>query len=250
MKRDNGVTRRYLAEAGVGPGQRVLEIGCGGGEVTEALAELVGPTGAVVAIDRHQGALAQARERLAGHTQVEFVCADAAGELAGLDHLEAGIFDVLAGRRVLMYLREPAAVLGRLGRWLRSGGLVVFEESDLSMVPARLQPLPAHDRAADWIRRTLVAEGAHPAMGLALPATLIEAGYHFERVRAEAVIQGQGTQYPMADLLQLLAPRVAAAGVATRDGVEVLRAELDAEGLEPGCVYVSEMSFCASGRKA
>ena len=160
MKRDNGVTRRYLAEAGVGPGQRVLEIGCGGGEVTEALAELVGPTGAVVAIDRHQGALAQARERLAGHTQVEFVCADAAGELAGLDHLEAGIFDVLAGRRVLMYLREPAAVLGRLGRWLRSGGLVVFEESDLSMVPARLQPLPAHDRAVDWIRRTLVAEGA------------------------------------------------------------------------------------------
>jgi hypothetical protein len=44
--------------------------------------------------------------------------------------------------------------------------------------------------------------------------------------------------------------RVVAAGVATQNGIEVLRAELAAEGLEPGCVYVSEMSFCASGRKA
>lgn len=250
MKRENGVTRRYLAEAGVTPGQRVLEIGCGGGEVTEELASMVGPTGAVVAIDRHEGALAQARERLAGHAQVELVCADAAGDLSGLERFDAASFDVLAGRRVLMYLSEPAAVLGRLGRWLRSGGLVVFEESDLSMVPARLRPMPAHDRASDWIRRTLMAEGVHPAMGLALPATLIEAGYRFERVRAEAVIQGQGTQYPLATLLQLLAPRVVAAGVATQGGIEALRAELDAEGLAPGCVYVSEMSFCASGLKA
>ena len=34
MNRDNEVTQRDLAEAGVGPGQRVLEIGCGGGEVS------------------------------------------------------------------------------------------------------------------------------------------------------------------------------------------------------------------------
>ncbi len=188
------------------------------------MAGLVGPGGTVVAIDRHASALALARERLAGHAQVEWVCADAAGDLSGLDHMEAGAFDVLAGRRMLMYLCEPAAVLGRLGRWLRSGGLVVFEESDLSVVPARLRSMPAHDRAWDWIRRTLVAEGAHPAMGFALPATLIEAGCRFERVRAEAVIQGQGTQYPLSTLLQLLAPRMAAAGVATREGIEALRA--------------------------
>ncbi|MCB9105559.1 MAG: hypothetical protein H6633_15155 [Anaerolineales bacterium] len=53
MKRDNTTTRRYLSDAGVKlGGMHVIEIGCGGGEVTEVLAELVGSSGAVVAIDQ------------------------------------------------------------------------------------------------------------------------------------------------------------------------------------------------------
>lgn len=52
MKRDNTPTRRLLAEAGVEPGMRVLEIGCGGGEVSEQLAIPLGASGAVIATDR------------------------------------------------------------------------------------------------------------------------------------------------------------------------------------------------------
>lgn len=251
MKRDNSMTRRFLAEAGVTLGMRVIELGCGGGEVTQILAELVGPSGIVVAIDRDPKALALAEERMQEHgiEHVRCTSADLSGDGAELDDLRSEPFDVLAGRRVLMYLPDPVEMLRRLSGALRSGGLVVFEETDLTMVPARVASMTAHDQAAEWLRKMLVEEGADTAMGFTLPATLARAGLSFQRVRAEAVIQGQGTQYPLSALLELLQARVISAGIATRDEVESLVARLQAERRDPTSVYVSEMSFCAWARK-
>ena len=149
MERDNSTTKRFLAEAAIGPGMRVLEIGCGGGEVTQVLAELVGPAGTVVAVDRSDKALATAQDRMKEHgiEQVQLLTADVSGDLSILNAFEQGSFDVLTGRRVLMYLPEPAAVVRQLARWVKGDGLVVFEETDLSMVPARQTPMPAHDQA-------------------------------------------------------------------------------------------------------
>jgi hypothetical protein len=144
-----------------------------------------------------------------------------------------------------MYLQDPAEVLRRLARWLRSGGLVVFEETDSTMVPARTSPMAAHDQLTAWLRSMLVVEGANTAMGFALPATLVQAGLRFKRIRAEAVIQGQGTQYPLSVLLKLVQSRMILAGIATQAEVDSLAARLDAESRDPTCVYVSAMSFCA-----
>ena len=95
----------------------------------------------------------------------------------------------------------------------------------------------------------LAAEGANPAMGFALPATLAQAGLQFERIRAEAVIQGQGVQYPLSTLLGLVQPRLVSLGIATQAAVESLMAQIEAERRDPTGVYVSEMSFCACARK-
>jgi hypothetical protein len=180
---------------------------------------------------------------------VQFTSADIAEDASSLADLARESFDVLAGRRVLMYLQEPAEVLRRLSEWLRSGGLVVFEETDTTMVPARRSPMPAHDQATEWLRKMLLAEGANVAMGFDLPSTFVEAGLEFEKIRAEAVIQGQGTQYPLPALLQLLQSRVIAAGIATQPEVDGLVTRLGDESRDPTRVYVSEMSFCAWGRK-
>ena len=251
MKRDNSMTRRFLAEAGVTRGQRVIELGCGGGEVTQILAELVGPSGEVVAIDRDPRALAMAGDRMKenGIEHVRISSVDLAGDGAELKDLESEPFDVLTGRRVLMYLPDPVEVLRRLSGLLRSGGLTVFEEADLTMVPARLSPMPAHDRAADWLRQMLVAEGADTAMGLGLPATLAKAGLKFERIRAEAVIEGQGTQFPLSGMLKLLQTRFISTGIATQEEVDSLVAQVEAESSDRTSVYVSGMSFCAWARK-
>ncbi len=251
MQRDNSMTRRYLAEAGVTHGMRVIELGCGVGEVTQILAELVGPSGIVVAIDRDPKALAITGDRMKENDieHVRIASADLIDDSSGLEDLQSEPFDVLAGRRVLMYLPDPVEVLRRLSGSLRSGGLVVFEETDLTMVPARVSPMTAHDRAAEWLRKMLVAEGADTAMGFGLPSTLVQAGLRFERIRAEAVIQGQGTQYPLSGLLKLLQARVISTGIATQDEVDSLAARLEAESRDPTSVYVSEMSFCSWAHK-
>jgi SAM-dependent methyltransferase len=252
VKRDNTMTKRYLADAGIGRGMRVLEIGCGGGEVTEVLAELVGSSGSVVALDRNAAALEGARARLQqqGLNHVRFLPADVTASGEGFDALLPGEFDALAGRRVLMYLKDPADVLRSLRRYLTAGALVVFEEADATLVPGRLSSMPAHDEAMECIRRMLVAEGANTSMGFCLPATFVQAGLRFERIRAEAVIQGQGTQYPLRDLLQLVQSRLLSAGIVTVDVFKSLVERLDLESREPTNVYVSDLSFCAWARNA
>ena len=68
------ITERVLLAAGIGPGMRVLDIGCGAGDVAILAAELVGTAGSVLAIDRNSQVLATARERAqaAGVRQIVF----------------------------------------------------------------------------------------------------------------------------------------------------------------------------------
>jgi ubiquinone/menaquinone biosynthesis C-methylase UbiE len=71
-------TRRFLGDAGIAPGMRVLEIGSGAGDVTIAAARLVGPSGLVAGVDRNGAILATARRRAAeaGLVNLTFVEAD------------------------------------------------------------------------------------------------------------------------------------------------------------------------------
>ncbi len=56
-------TERIFRRAGITAGMRVLDVGCGAGDVSFLAAELVGPTGAVVGIDSNPGVLNLARQR-------------------------------------------------------------------------------------------------------------------------------------------------------------------------------------------
>ncbi len=71
-------TRMILAEAGIRPGMRVLDLGCGAGDAAFVAAGLVGPDGSVVGVDRSPDALARARLRAGqrGLGQVRFVEGD------------------------------------------------------------------------------------------------------------------------------------------------------------------------------
>src|SRR5262245_51899189 len=59
------ITRRIFLFAGIGPGMRVLDIGCGAGDVSMLLADLVGESGEVVGVDRVPAALAAAESKAA-----------------------------------------------------------------------------------------------------------------------------------------------------------------------------------------
>jgi ubiquinone/menaquinone biosynthesis C-methylase UbiE len=59
-----GVTERFLVNAGLSAGMKVLDLGCGAGDVSLLVAELVGSQGSVVGVDRDAAVLEFARKRL------------------------------------------------------------------------------------------------------------------------------------------------------------------------------------------
>ena len=123
-------TRMIFAEAGIRPGMRVLDLGCGAGDVTFVVADLVGPGGSVIGVDHSPDALARARLRAAqrGLTQAQFVEGDIHDPAPG------GPFDAIVERLVLWLVPDPAALLRRQATVLRPGGLIVPIEADLSMI--------------------------------------------------------------------------------------------------------------------
>ncbi|MDJ0923121.1 MAG: methyltransferase domain-containing protein [Acidimicrobiia bacterium] len=120
MQRDD--TARYVDSAAVASGDRVLEIGAGGGEQTLVLAEQVGPHGSVVATDLSPEMLdvAARRVREAGFSNVEFVTAGV-GEL----DLEEASFNSCVSGFTWEFLADPLAAAIRVKSLLVPGGRFV-----------------------------------------------------------------------------------------------------------------------------
>ena len=115
------VQAALLAAAAPQRGEAVLDVGCGSGGTTLALAEAVGTGGRVVGLDVSETILALARTRLADMAQVELVCADAASwVLAGRPA------DLLFSRFGVMFFGDPVAAFGNLRASMAPGGRMVF----------------------------------------------------------------------------------------------------------------------------
>lgn len=102
------------------PGERVLDIGCGCGQTTLALAERVGADGLALGIDISQVMLARAVERSAG-SGARFRLADAES-----DAFAEGPFDVLYSRFGVMFFADPVQAFTNLCRAVRPGGRLAF----------------------------------------------------------------------------------------------------------------------------
>jgi ubiquinone/menaquinone biosynthesis C-methylase UbiE len=118
------ITTRLLREAGLAPGMRVVDPGCGVGDVALLAAEIAGPTGTVIAIDRSPTAVVTARARAtaAGHANIEFIEGNTS-EFAG-----SGTCDLAIGRYVLVHQSVPAALIHAAATHVRPGGAVAFHE--------------------------------------------------------------------------------------------------------------------------
>ena len=251
MKRSNATTQRLFTTAGISSGMTVLELGCGPGEVTELVSQIVGPKGKVLALDRSSEMIALAQKNLSQEAQlnVEFIQADLHEVSAHFKNIPLSSFDAIVGRRVLMYLSSPDKVLAELKPWLQKDGLVVFEEYDGTLCPGYVTPMPAHERATKWLNRMLSQEGVDQSMGFHLPSTYAKAGLKFDAIWAEAVIDGQGDQFTLGELLELMKPRLSSKKVATTDEVDELINRIEKER-HPENVFVSGMRFCAKGVKS
>ncbi|MDX2203373.1 MAG: methyltransferase domain-containing protein [Hyphomicrobiaceae bacterium] len=244
-----GITERLLRDAGIAPGMRVLDIGCGRGDVSLLAASLVGATGHVLGVDRDAEAIAVARSR-AGDlrcTHADF----AAEDISALPET-LGPFDAIVGRRVLMYQPDPVATVQSVCRLLRAGGLLVLQEHDATMVPGRRVPLPLHERVNRWMWDTVQRDGGTPHMGFDLHAVLSRAGLLVEHVRAEAIVQTPTAHHDVTAMFRANLPRVVRHGIATEAeiGVDTLHDRLVEERVTAGATYIGDMAFGAWARKA
>ena len=215
------ITRRFLTSAGIGEGMRVLDIGCGAGDVSLIAAELVGPDGEVVGVDMNPEILETARMRVreAGNDNVQFIAGDA-------QILDLGDqFDALVGRLVLMYLPDPVAVLKQLLNRVRPGGIVMFQEIDFTITRSYRNPdTPLTSQLSDWIVAVFERSGANATMGLELYRVFVEAGLPEPTLDAGLLV-GAAPDWPgysyVANSFRSVVPLLEHYGIATAEEVDV-----------------------------
>jgi ubiquinone/menaquinone biosynthesis C-methylase UbiE len=177
-------TERLFRDAGIGTGQRVLDIGSGVGDVAMLAARLVGPSGAVIGVERDPAAIATARSRVANASlsNVSFIESDIR------DVPSTKLFDALVGRAILQYLPDAGGALRSLAMLVRPGGVVALQD----VWPASLFHLTAHlplrTKCASLIYRTLERFGVHMDMELVLYRAFLEAGLPAPRFRIEVPV--------------------------------------------------------------
>jgi SAM-dependent methyltransferase len=165
------LTENLFKRAGLAPGMQVLDLGCGAGDVSLLAASFVGPSGRVVGVDQNAESVAFARHRaqLAGLDRVSF-------ETASLQEYEPSQrFDAIVGRLILLYLPDPGALLRKLAAHLSDGGVMAFQEMDIS-TGRGVPPVPLYSQCGEWICRAFEGAGVPLNMGSGLPAVFRKAG--------------------------------------------------------------------------
>jgi SAM-dependent methyltransferase len=165
------VYRRPLATAllrlGLGPGWRCADVGAGGGDVSVALAEMVGRDGRVYAIDSDPLARDEVARAAAAHAQV--IALTQAGEDLSLPEE----VDLAFCRFLLLHVHDPAVVVGRMAAAVKPGAWVVAQEPITSAGRIDGRPMSMPD-------------ARHPDIGAFLPSLVRQAGLEVIDAWAEA----------------------------------------------------------------
>lgn len=169
--------------AGLQPGMRVLDVGCGPGYASVDLAQLVGAEGRVVGVDESAGFVGELNRRagvlglphLVGHVGNVQALGDA---LAGED----GLFDAAFARWVLCFVPDPAAVILGIVDRLKPGGRVVlfdyFNYEAMTMGPRD----GLFDEVIGKIGEAWRTPGGDPDVMGAMPGVLMGAGLEIEHL--------------------------------------------------------------------
>jgi SAM-dependent methyltransferase len=197
------------AAAGLRPGARVADVGCGPGAILEMLASIVGPAGTAVGVDADPVAVAHAAAAVAPLAQ-----ASATVGAADQTGLAPGSFDVVMCRHVLAHNGPiESSIVEHLAALVTPGGSVYL--LDVDGAGLAIYPLDADLDVAERYRQFHAARGNDLRVGTRLGTLLEDAGLEVETYRSAARVMRvppgmRGPQWAARDAM-------VAAGVATPD---------------------------------
>ncbi len=242
------ISLEVLRQAGIGTGMRVLDLGCGAGDLSLQAADLVGPSGSVLGVDRSPQAVQWAGRRAADLevNHLRFQAAD-------LETIDLPLtFDALIGRFVLMFLVDPTTTLARMVDRLNPRGIVAFIETDLAVA----RSIPAVSRVEtvlEWIRETFRRSGINLDLGPRLWRLFRDAGLEepslVVRQKLHPAPCREGVRW-VSELVRSLLPEMERLGVASAEevGIETLEEELHRELLSRDATLCTPLVVGACSR--
>jgi len=238
-------TEQHLDRAGPLAGLKVVDVGCGGGDVTFALARRVGPKGQVIGIDLDEEKLgwARAEAQAQGLSHVRFETCDVtqAWPVIGADLVYA--------RFILTHLRDPGALLARAMEALKPGAMILVEDIDIAgrfSYPENA----AVSAAADLYIALSQKRGGDPLIGRRLDFLLEEAGFrHVETTVVQPFSRQGGAKDVAALTFAAIGDGLKAEGLASAEEIARIAREIDDFNDRPDTVVSMPRIFQAWGRK-
>lgn len=224
--------------AGFGPGQTLLDLGCGPGHATVDLAQLVGTAGRVLAVDQSRRFLdhLELSKRALGLPWIETVEAD----VQALPHSLPALDGVWA-RWVFSFVPDPDAVVAGVARALRPGGIFALQEYVYYRTFQLLPPDPIVPEVAAAIDRSFHERGSDTDAAGRLPGILSRHGFAVTTLRPLQRLARPGTmlwQWPQSFFENYL-PLLVDSGGITRAASERFFAVWQERSRDPGAFFLT-----------
>src|SRR5262245_63043426 len=189
-----------LGEAGLAPGMRCLDLGCGVGDVTLQLAASVGPQGQVIGVDMDEIKLDLARQsaKRMGLGNIQF------RNLNVQDWIEETQYDCIYCRFLLTHLADPIRVLRQMLHAVRPGGVAIVEDIHLGghFCHPQCQGFASSVRL---YRAAVRRQGADADIGPKLYGMLLDAGWRNVKLNVvqPTFAYGEGKQIAVLTLINI-----------------------------------------------
>jgi len=214
------ITFRFLRDAGLQEGMRVLDVGSGVGSVSLVISELVGSDGDIVGMDCSPEMINVARQRIRikGRTNISFVQGDVS--LVQPD----GPFDAIVGRFILRELTSREHTLTQLRALLRPSGVIAFQEKVLAIPVTSMPLLASVEQTRVWLDETRSRAGVEVQMGAKLASVFVSAGLPAPVIRMETPV-GYGADWCgfdyLAETLRAAMPAIQLYGIASEREISI-----------------------------
>lgn len=240
------ITERLLRSAGIEHGMRVLDLGCGAGDVSMLAGKLVGPTGSVVGIDPNADVLAVARARAQANQLPQVRFAEASlGTFS-----DSKPFDLVVARYVLIYQIDPVAFLRTAAHFVRPGGVLALHEPILDLPVNSRPPVALWQQTSDWLLTTFrLGAPSYDAAGR-LIEYFSSAGLPRPALFSETPVGG-GIDAPhyawLAGVTRTLLPRIVETGLVTAEAlaIDTLESRLRSAAVEARSQIEGPAQVCA-----